>query len=284
MKVMVTGSHGQLGRALVRTATGRGHDIVAVDRDTLDVRDSVACANAIASEAPRVLINAAAYTSVDRAEMERDEAFAINAAGAENLARACEQYGAMLVHVSTDYVFPGTGLRPYRETDPVEPLGVYGASKAAGEQAVLARHGRVVRTSWLFGEGGPSFVHTILRLAAEREALRIVGDQRGCPTYTGDLANALLDIAERQLEPGIYHYCSEPASTWHAFATVIVDEARRHRSLACRRIDEITTAEYPTPAKRPAYSVLDTSKLRAHGIVPPAWHAGLVRVVAREYS
>jgi dTDP-4-dehydrorhamnose reductase len=267
MKIAVIGARGQLGRSLV----ARVPDIVALDLPELDITKPV--------ELPAcdLVINAAAYTAVDKAESERDQAFAVNRDGAAHVAQACRARGVPLLHVSTDYVFDGTATRPYREDDPIAPLGVYGESKGAGEQAVLALGGTIVRTSWLFAEGGPSFVHTMLRLARERPVLRVVADQHGCPTYAGDLADALVALAGAP--SGIYHFCNDGATTWHAFATAIVEAA----GLGAR-IDAITTAEYPTPARRPAYSVLDTSRVRALGIVPTSWRIGLARVVSRALS
>jgi dTDP-4-dehydrorhamnose reductase len=157
---------------------------------------------------------------------------------------------------------------------------VYGESKAEGEQAVWAAGGIVVRTSWLFGHGGPSFVHTMVRLAKDRSELRVVDDQRGCPTFAGDLADALLRLGTIETLAPCYHYCNAGETTWYGFATAIIAEARKHRALACERIVPITTAEYPTPARRPAYSVLDTSRLRALGIEPPSWDIGLAQVIA----
>jgi dTDP-4-dehydrorhamnose reductase len=185
-----------------------------------------------------------------------------------------------LLGVSTDYVFDGTGTTPYREDHPLGPLGVYGTSKAEGEAEIRNRGGAVVRTSWLFEAKGPSFVHTMLRLAKDRPLLRVVADQQGCPTWADDLADALLALAPKATAGGVYHFCNDGVTNWHAFATAIIDEGRRLRPLACERIEAITTAEYPTPAKRPAYSVLDTSNIRALGIVPPSWHPGLAQVVA----
>lgn len=272
MKILVTGGRGQLGRSIAARA-----NVWAPDVDELDVCDPAQAARVAGHD---LVINAAAYTAVDKAEGERDKAFAINRDGAGHLARACAERGIRLLHVSTDYVFDGTGTWPYREDDPIAPLGVYGASKADGEQAVHDAGGTVVRTSWLFAEGGPSFVHTMLRLAKERPVLRVVADQRGCPTYAGDLADALLALGELPALAATYHYCNAGETTWHAFATAIIEEARGRTSLACERVEAITTAEYPTPAKRPAYSVLDTTRIREIGIVPPSWQAGLARVVA----
>ncbi len=279
MKLLVTGGRGQLGRSLVRAAAARGDAVVALARDTLDITVPAQIAAALRAHAPAVVINGAAYTAVDRAEAERDRAFAVNADGAGQIARACAAASVPLLHVSTDYVFDGTATRPYREDDPASPINVYGASKAAGERQVLDAGGVVVRTSWLFGEGGPSFVHSMLRLARERPSLRVVADQHGCPTCADDLAAALLELATRE-RGGIYHACGDGPTTWHGFATAIVDEARRHTALACERVEPITTAEYPTPARRPAYSVLDTGRLRALGITVPSWRSGLRRVIA----
>jgi dTDP-4-dehydrorhamnose reductase len=276
MEILVTGARGQLGRALVERAA-----VTAVDLD-VDICDPEAVARAVHGH--RVVINAAAYTGVDRAETERARAYAVNRDGAGNLARACAAAGARLLHVSTDYVFDGRSARPYREDDPIAPLGVYGESKAEGEHAVHECGGTVVRTSWLFGDGGPSFVHTMLRLAKERPVLRVVADQRGCPTYAGDLADALLALANRPELAPTYHFCGDGETTWFEFATAIMASAAGPGGITGgrARVEPIATADYPTPAKRPAYSVLDTSRIRALGIVPPSWRIGLARVVARD--
>lgn len=282
MRILVTGGRGQLGRSVVRRGAARGHEVVAPGHAELDIGAPAQVTAALDRAAPDLAINAAAYTAVDRAEAARDEAFAINAAGASCVAEACAARRIPLLHVSTDYVFDGRSSVPYREDDPVAPLGVYGESKLAGERAALAAGASVVRTSWLFATGGPSFVHTMLRLAAERPALRVVADQRGCPTWADDLADALIALGEQAAPAAIYHYCGEGPTTWHGFAEAIVAEARRHRTLACQRIVAISTAEYPTPARRPAWSVLDTSRIRALGVAPRSWQIGLARVIADE--
>jgi dTDP-4-dehydrorhamnose reductase len=274
--VLVTGGRGQLGRALTRRG---GADLAAFDLPELDICDVRAVAARLDELAPSAVINAAAYTAVDKAESEVERAFAINRDGVATLAAACAERSIRLIHVSTDYVFDGAATTPYREGAPLHPLGVYGESKAAGELSALAAGAVVVRTSWLFGQGGPSFVHTMLRLAAERPVLRVVADQHGCPTWADDLADALLVLA-RSSATGTYHYCNAGATTWHAFAVAIVAEARRYRTLVCERIEPITTAEYPVAAKRPPYAVLDTHKIQTLGIVPPPWTIGLARVIA----
>jgi dTDP-4-dehydrorhamnose reductase len=286
VKVLVTGGRGQLGRSVTRRGVASGHVVVAPDLDELDIRDEDAVARVIEAERPDVVINAAAYTAVDRAETERELAFAINRDGAGAVALACAAAGRRLLHVSTDYVFDGAGDRPYREDDPRAPLGAYGASKAAGEDLVHAAGGIVVRTSWLFAERGPGFVQTILRLARERPSLRVVVDQHGCPTWAEDLADGLLAMAAIPTLGPTYHYVGAGATTWHALATAIVEAARAAspRPLACTTVEAIPTSAYPTPAARPAYSVLDTSRLGALGVTPPSWTIGLGRVVAAEVA
>ena len=282
MRILVTGGRGQLGRSVVRRGAARGHEVIAPGRDELDVRDPDHIARWLDEVGPSLVIGAAAYTAVDRAEAEPALAFAINAEGAGNVARACLARDIPLLHLSTDYVFDGTQAEPYREDAPVRPLGVYGASKARGEELVRAAGGTVVRTSWLFGAGGPSFVHAILRRATHEPVLRVVSDQRGCPTWADDLAEVVLRLGALPTREATYHACGAEPTTWHAFAQAIVDEARRLRPLACERVEPITTADYPTAARRPASSVLDTSRLGALGIHLPSWRDGLARVLAEE--
>ena len=284
MKVLVTGGRGQLGRSVVRRGTAVGHTVASPDVDELDICSVDSVTTGIAAAAPDLVINAAAYTAVDKAEAESERAFAINRDGAGILARACAARGTPLLHVSTDYVFDGTGTRPYREDDALNPLSVYGASKAAGEALVTEAGGTVVRTSWLFEAKGPSFVHTMLRLAKERPLLKVVADQHGCPTWADDLADGLLALGAHRDRAPIYHYVNDGVTTWHAFASAIIELARTHRPLAVERIEAISTADYPTPAKRPANSVLDTSRIRALGITPPHWRIGLAQVIAQELA
>ncbi len=281
MKVVVTGGHGQLGRSLVRRAGGAGQDLVAVGRDLLDVADPAAVAAQLDRLAPAAVINAAAYTAVDRAEHDRGAAFAVNAVGAGHLARACAARGIALLHVSTDHVFDGRATRPYLEDDAVAPLGVYGASKAAGEVAVLAAGGTVVRTSWLFAEGGRGFVPAIVRAALAGERLRVVADRHGCPTWSDDLAEALLSLAARPAPAGVYHYAGDGATTWHGLAVAIVEELQAHHGLAPTAVEPIPSAAWGSIAPRPAYAVLDTARIRALGVVPGGWRRAIGRVVTR---
>ena len=278
MKVLVAGGSGQLGRALQRRGRD-AHVVVAPPDADFNITEPAQIERALASHSPDVVINAAAYTAVDRAETERSAAFAVNRDGAGLLANACAAARVPMLHISTDYVFDGNATRPYREDDPIAPLGAYAESKAEGEIAAREAGATIVRTSWLFEQKGPSFVHTMLRLAAERPLLRVVADQRGCPTWADDLADALLALASTPGHGDVYHYCNDGETTWHAFAEAIIAEARTHRSLKVERIEAITTAEYPLPARRPPYSVLDTSRIRALGIVPPSWTIGLATVV-----
>ncbi|MFN0252028.1 MAG: dTDP-4-dehydrorhamnose reductase [Kofleriaceae bacterium] len=279
MTILVTGAGGQLGRSL-QTRTG----VVGLDSARLDIRDEEQIESAFARYTPTVVINAAAYTAVDKAESEPALAVAVNRDGASLLALACARRRVRFLHVSSDYVFDGRSLVPYRENDEVGPLGVYGASKAEGEQRVHEAGGTVVRTSWMFGEGGPSFVHTMLRIAKERSVLRVVADQHGRPTYAGDLADALVALASRPAWASTYHFSNAGVTTWHAFAVDIIAEARRLGArLSCEHIEAITSDSYPMTAKRPQYSVLDTTRIEEEqGIVPPHWEVGLRRVVADE--
>ncbi len=289
--ILVTGAAGQLGRELLllSRALPAGVRIIGVERATCDVADPEAVRRCIALHRPVVVINAAAYTAVDRAEAERARAFAVNADGPAHLAAACADAGIPLFHVSTDYVFDGSKATAWRVDDKTAPLGVYGASKLAGEHAVRAACAQhlVLRTSWVFGQHGNNFVRTMVRLAATRDVLRVVADQRGSPTWTGDIAAELLALAVRHLDGeelawGIWHYTGAPATNWYDFAGVIVDEAIASGLLARRTpVQAITTAEFPTPARRPVNSVLDMSTTtQALGIVASDWRVGLRRVLA----
>ncbi len=282
MKILVTGGRGQLARGILRRGSARGADVIALDRDALDITLHAHAVAALATHAPDVVINTASFTHVDRAETERARAGAVNAVGAANIARACSDRGMPLIHLSTDYVFDGSAARPYREDDPIAPLGAYAATKAEGERLVLAAGGTVVRTAWLFGQGGPSFVHAIARRAIEDSVLHVVDDQHGNPTWVDDLADALLDLAATFPRAELLHVCGDEPTTRHGFARAIVDELRRHRAVACERIEPISTSALPTSAPRPMYSVLDTSRARSHGLPIRSWRDGLRAMLAVE--
>jgi len=287
MKFLLLGSNGQLGFELSKAAKQRGFNCQGLDKPLFDITDQKTIYEVICQEGISFVVNAAAYTAVDKAESERDCAFAVNNEGAGYLAGACAERNLPLIHISTDYVFDGSKKAPYVETDPINPISVYGESKAAGENAVRNAHGRhiILRTSWLYGSHGNNFVKTILRLASEREELRVVADQYGCPTYAADLASAILSICDRiqrreRIEWGTYHYCGAGVTTWHEFARQICEKSRRYVALRCSHVKAITTEEFPTPAKRPPYSALDCKKIEASfGIARTFWQDSLAEML-----
>ncbi len=281
--LLVTGGTGQLATSLARAAPGLAH-IVGRPAFDFDRPDSIAAL--FDDEVPALVVNAAAWTAVDLAESERDAAWRANATGPGLLAELCARHGTRLIHVSTDYVFDGAKGAPYVESDPVSPTAVYGASKLAGEQAVLAAlPGAVVlRTAWVYAETGKNFVRTMLNAAARTDRLRVVADQRGCPTNADDLAQAVLSVADHLLGPGapggIYHACGGGEATWHEFAIAIFAEAAKY-GVKVPSVEPITTADWPTPARRPADSRLDCTKLAAmFGARLPHWRDSLGRAVA----
>ncbi len=258
MKALVVGAAGQLGRALVETAPA-GADVVALSREDLDIADAAAVNAAVGASGADIVFNAAAYTAVDKAESEPDAARAINADAVGYLADAARNAGARLVHVSTDFVFPGDAGRPYTPESPTAPLGMYGETKLAGEG--LAGNGSlIVRTAWVYAREGANFVNTMLRLMAERDELAVVADQIGTPTLASDLAGALWTLAEAG-ETGTLHYTNSGVASWYDFAVAIQEEAlaagRLTRQVPVR---PIRTQDFPTPARRPSYSVLDCSR------------------------
>lgn len=283
MRLLIVGSSGQLGHDLMQQARARAWHAAGADLPDCDITHERSVEKTLAAAGPvDVVINAAAYTAVDAAETHSETAFAVNRDGVALLAGACARLGLPLIHVSTDYVFEGLKLTPYLPSDPIAPQGIYGRSKAEGE-ALLRRildHHVIVRTSWLFGLHGPNFVKTMLRLAREREILRVVDDQVGCPTYAGDLAGALLDVAAHLLDQaagwGTYHFCNQTAVTWHAFTQRILALARSHEQFKCSKVLPILTQQYPLPAPRPPYSVLDCSSLEsAFHITRRSWEPAL---------
>ncbi len=288
MKVLVTGASGQVGSELVLEGEKRGIQMLAAGRGELDITQQDAVNNFIRSQQPDIVINAAAYTAVDKAESEPDLAYAINQDGADNLARACNDRNIPLLHISTDYVFDGDKEGAYTETDTPNPQCVYGRSKLAGERAIesILEQYLILRVSWVFSASGNNFVKTMLRLGKEKDVLKIVADQHGSPTWSGDIAFTLLNLVKRwgdgeAIPWGTYHYSSQPATTWHGFAGVIFQQAVALGLTDKRpRIKPINTAEYPTPAQRPLNSILDCSKLAQRiNISQPDWHDGLGRVL-----
>ncbi|MBO0767907.1 MAG: dTDP-4-dehydrorhamnose reductase [Solirubrobacterales bacterium] len=271
MRLLITGAGGMLGQDVHSAATAAGHQVSALTRAELDIIDGAAVRAAFEAARPDAVINCAAYTQVDKAENEAEAAKQANAVAPGVLAGAAAEAGAWLVHVSTDYVFDGqkTG-GPYLESDPVGPRSVYGSTKLEGERAIAAAlpdaH-TIVRSAWLFGLHGPCFPATMLRLAGERDQLRVVADQRGCPTYTPHLAGALVSLAEARSLVGVVHVAAAGEASWQEFAAATISGAGLDT-----RVDPISTAEYPTPAARPAYSVLRSER---GAPVLPSWQQGL---------
>lgn len=283
-RVLITGAGGQLGWELRRTAPA-GLAVRAYDRADLDITSDESIATVVAEFAPTVIVNAAAYTAVDRAESERENAYAVNRDGARRLADIAGSRGARLIHLSTDFVFDGRACRPYRADDATEPLGVYGASKLAGEQAVRERLGEaalILRTAWVYSTHGHNFVKTMLRLMDQRDRLTVVADQVGTPTWARGLADAVWR-AIAQHTTGVHHWTDAGVASWYDFAVAIQEEALALDLL--RRaipIAPVATAEYPTPAARPSYSVLDKEVTWAElGVKPPHWRVAL-RAMLRE--
>lgn len=289
MRILLLGGNGQVGTELQRSLAPLGELIVGTRGGTLadgraceaaDFEVPAALAALVARRAPDVVVNAAAYTQVDKAETEPDAAFRANAEAPAALAAACAAIGARLVHYSTDYVFDGSATRPYREDDPTAPLGVYGASKLAGEEAIRASGADhlIFRTAWVYAAHGKNFLRTMLRLAAEREELRVVADQHGTPTPAALIADVTARVLARSPAPaGLYHLTPTGRTSWHGFAEAIVEREHALGRLPRKpRVVPITTAEFPTPATRPAWSVLDCTRLqRDCGVELPGWQQGL---------
>jgi dTDP-4-dehydrorhamnose reductase len=282
MKVLVTGAGGMTGAELVRQASALDWSVSAFTKDDLDIVDGSEVDGAVARVKPDIVFNAAAYTSVDKAETETELAMAVNAAGAGNLARAAHVHGAAIIHISTDYVFDGESSEPYQPSDRVAPINVYGESKLAGEIAVSEACERhvIVRTSWVYSHEGKNFVRTMLRAADEGRELRVVDDQHGCPTSSADLAGALIRVAEqigKATVNGTYHFCNSGQTTWFEFARAIF-ESRANPP----KIIPVSSSEFKTVAKRPAWSVLDTTSFeRTFGLTPRHWRDALSDTLKR---
>jgi dTDP-4-dehydrorhamnose reductase len=282
MNVLITGAGGMTGAELVRQAAARDWAVTGFTRDELDITDGSAVDAAVARVKPEIVFNTAAFTAVDAAESSSEIAMAVNAGGAGNVAQAAHFHGAAIIHISTDYVFDGESTEPYKPGDRVAPINVYGESKLAGEIAVTEACDRhvIVRTSWVYGHEGKNFVRTMLRAADEGRELRVVDDQHGCPTSSADLAGALIRVAEQIAQStvnGTYHFCNAGQTTWFEFARAIF-EARPNPP----KIIPVSSAEFPTAARRPAWSVLDTTSFeRTFGVRPRHWRDALADTLKR---
>lgn len=289
MRLVVTGINGQVARAL-RETPAPGFEIVSVYRPDFDLAAPDTIGAVLREAQPDVIVNTAAYTAVDKAESERDEAFAANARGAGAVAEAAAALGAPIIHLSTDYVFDGAKSSPYVETDPTGPVSVYGASKLEGERAVAAAtpDHAILRLSWVYSPFGANFVRTMLRLAEQREEIAVVADQRGGPSYAPDIATAVVQIAANLLARpdatklrGVFHLAPAGDTHWAEFAETIFAEAKR-RGGPSARVRPIPSSDYPTPARRPANSRLDATKLAAaHGVRLPHWRTSLAACMDR---
>lgn len=279
MKIILFGNKGQVGREIEELAIAKNVTVIGYDIDNIDITNLDQLFLKFAeNNAADIVINAAAYTAVDKAEDEPEKAFAVNATGVKNLAIICKKYNLPLLHISTDYVFSGEKVFAYDEFDKANPLGVYGKSKLAGDEMLQQTWEKhvILRVSWVFGKYGNNFVKTILRLAKERESLNIVDDQYGCPTPASDIARVLLEMAIQikngNQKWGIYNYCGSPVTTWYDFAVKIIELAREKELLKLRELNKITTAEYPTKAVRPKNSELLVKKITEdYNIVQHEW-------------
>lgn len=279
MRVLITGAAGMLGRDMTNEFNRRGFDVMALDRQGLDITDLVSVRRVVKERGPQVVINCAGYTNVDRAESERQEAFLINGLGARNLALACGETGAALVQISSDYVFDGNGDRPYGVYDPPRPINVYGASKLWGEQAVLGllKASYLIRTSWLFGLGGGNFVSTMINLGRAGKPVKVVDDQFGSPTFAEDLARAVFDLVQTECY-GIYHITNQNSTTWFKFAETIFTKSKYAVDLI-----PCTTRETDRAAQRPGFTVLDPFPLKETiGYLLPRWEDALYRYLAKK--
>lgn len=271
MKILVSGANGQLGQDVVKIL-GTNHEVHGLGREQLDITNEHQCLEILESLKPDVVIHSAAYTAVDLAEKEEDLAYKINAFGTRNLAVAAEKFGAKFCYISTDYVFDGTATKPYREYDNTNPQSIYGKSKRAGEHLVQTLSSKyfIVRTSWVYGLYGANFVKTMLKLAQDRDSLKVVNDQFGSPTYTVDLANFLEQLIQTE-RYGIYHASNSGVCSWFEFANAIFEESGKKMS-----VEPCSTEEFPRPAPRPRYSAMDHMAIRANGFEDlRPWSEGL---------
>jgi dTDP-4-dehydrorhamnose reductase len=292
--IIITGHKGMLGSDLLPLLINAGFDAVGLDVDELDITNAEDVLKHFKDVKPDLVINCAAYTAVDKAESDIDAAFAVNRDGPRNLAHACRDFNIPLIHISTDYVFDGTISTAYCEDDPVNPLGVYGESKWEGEECIRANLDRhiIIRTAWLYGVNGNNFVKTMIRLSKERNEIRVVSDQYGCPTWTGDLADAIVKVSEKILKDsdgtpwGTYHYSGAGKTTWYDFTKAIVaNKDRKEPTGKSVKVMPIPSCEYPTPTKRPECSALDCTKIiKNFDIRPRSWGEALELMFEELYS
>jgi len=288
MKILVLGSKGQLGQCLNDQLAITAHDVVYTSRGQIDIAEFEVTKAQMLEISPDIVINATAYTAVDKAEEERQAADRINHLAVANISNICNQLDCWLIHVSTDYVFDGNSEVPYKEDNPTNPQGVYGDSKLKGEVAIEASGCKylIIRTAWVYSEYGNNFLKTMLRLGADRDELSIVGDQIGCPTYAQDIAKSIVSILScldlKGSSSGIYHYCGDEPCSWYDFARAIFLEAEVQGLKTPSYVKSITTADYPTPAIRPAYSVLDCTKIESvFDVTRSNWRDGIKIVIDR---
>jgi len=288
MKVLVLGSKGQLGRCLNDQLVNTSHDVVYTSRDQINISNFQVTENQITDIAPDVVINATAYTAVDRAEEDQETANLINHLAVANIANICQKLDCWLIHVSTDYVFDGTSVMPYQEDDQTNPQGVYGSTKLKGELAIKSSACKyvIIRTAWVFSEYGNNFLKTMLRLGVEHDELNIVDDQIGAPTYAQDIAKAITSVLRGLIDgygsQGIYHYCGDTPCSWFEFATEIFNQARVLDFRVPDSLKAVTTSQYPTLAKRPMFSVLDNRKgFENFRFYPSNWEKGIDTALRR---
>ena len=283
MKILITGAGGQLGLTLQQLAP-REHEIVPLTSKQLDITNCKGVLDTVREIRPDVIINTAAYTAVDKAESEPDIAMAVNAHGPENLAIAAHKTNCRLIHISTDFVFDGKKCRPYTPEDEPNPLNVYGETKLAGEQAIgriLGKTALIIRTAWVHSPYGHNFVKTMIRLMHKQEEIRVVADQFGTPTSTRNLAEALYKFVLLEDTKGIYHWTDSGSASWYDFAVAIHNQLQKHSALPCTNIIPIPTSEYPTPAKRPSYSILDKKRaITALETHPEHWTSNLAESIS----
>ncbi len=286
-KILITGCDGQLGTALQNDIGQNNYDIIAASRSTMDITDMVSITDAIAHFTPDIIINTAAYTAVDKAESAEVECMRINHVGAQNIAIACQTNKIPLIHVSTDYVFDGSKHQPIAEDEIANPINIYGKSKWLGEEAIRKHTEEyiILRVSGVFSEYGNNFLKTMLRLAAERDELSLVSDQITCPTYAGNIAKVIYSLAKNLDKWGTYHYCDSPPVSWYEFANSIINTAKQHTALRVQNVKPIKASEYVTAAKRPAYSVLECSKINIdYGISQADWMDSVNTLVRNELA